>query len=124
MNNGPIAPGTGVSLNGKKPTLRSSEESQFLYLILKAVQGLNASLYNVFTSLPVAFTVGTTVGAPVNGASTWTISTINVIGKSPVFLLGGIPQVSGVDYTFNNSTGTLTLLSTTFATSDVWTIIY
>jgi len=124
MDYGPIQPGTQSTLNGMRPTLRSSEESKFLWLLIQEVKRLNGSLHNVFTSAPAAFTVGTTTGAPTNGASSWTITTINVIGKNPVFLLNGTPKAAGVDYTFNNATGIMTLSTSTFATSQVWTVIY
>lgn len=110
--------------NGKKLTLNSSEECQWLKLVLDAVNRNTTAIYNSFTHTPAVFIVGTTTGAPVNGQSSWTISTINVIGKNPVFLLGGIVKVSGTDYTFNNSTGTFTLASGTFATGNTWTVIY
>lgn len=38
-----IAPGTSSSLTGKKPKLNSSEESQFLYLLIQAVNNNTSS---------------------------------------------------------------------------------
>lgn len=124
MDLGPIQPGTQSSLYGMRPSVRSSEESKFLWLIIQEVKRLNGALHNVFTSAPAAFTVGTTTGAPTNGQSSWTITAINVIGKTPVFLLNGVPKVAGSDYNFNNATGIMTLTSGTFATGQVWTVIY
>jgi hypothetical protein len=111
------------SQNGRHLTNNSSEECKWLYSILQAINNLNGSINSILTPTPYAFTVGTTAGAPTNGASTWTISTINVIGTNPVFLLNGVPQVAGTNYTFNNATGVLTLSSTTFATAQVWTVL-
>lgn len=116
--------GLAAYLNGLKVQPSDSKEIKFLYLILQAINELNGSLHNVFTYSPAVFTVGTTTGAPVNGQSTWTISTINVIGKTPVFLKNGVVLVSGTDYTFNNTTGILTLSTGTFATSEVYTVLY
>jgi hypothetical protein len=124
MLNAMIAAGTGTSLNRKKPSKSSSEEIQFLYLIIKAIDSLNSTMHNIYPSAPAAFTVGTTTGAPTNGQSSWTISTINVIGKNPLFLKNGVPQTNGADYTFNDATGVYTLATGTFATSQVWTVIY
>jgi len=124
MDLGPIQPGTQSTLNGMRPTLRSSEESKFLWLIIQEIKRLNGALHNVFTSAPAAFTVGTTTGAPISGATSWTITTINVIGKTPVFLLDGTPKVAGVDYTFNNATGIMTLSIGKFGNAQVWTVIY
>lgn len=124
MDLGPIQPGTQSTLNGMRPTLRSSEESKFLWLVIQEIKNLNGALHRVFTSAPAAFTVGTTTGAPTNGASSWTIAAINVIGKTPVFLLNGVPKVAGTDYNFNNATGIMTLASGTFSTGQVWTVIY
>ncbi len=119
-----IPGGTKVSLKGKSISTKSSEESQWLYLILNAIYQLSGNINNVFTHTPAAFTVGTTAGAPVNGQSAWTISTINVISKNPVFLKNGIPLTSGTNYTFNNSTGTFTLATGTFATGETYTVLY
>ena len=119
-----IQPGTGTSLKGLKPTVSSTEESKFLYLVVQELQQLRGALYAIFPHTPAAFTVGTTTGAPTNGASTWTITTINVIGKNPTFLLNGVPKVLGVDYSFNSGTGVMTLLSGTFSTGQVWTVLY
>lgn len=115
---------TSFGLRGLKPQPGDGKDIKFLFLILQAIENLNGSLYNVFTHLPAVFTVGTTTGAPVNGQSSWTISTINVIGKNPVFLKNGLLLTSGTDYTFNNSTGVFTLATGTFATSEVYTVIY
>lgn len=119
-----IQPGTGTTLKSLKPTVSSTEESKFLYLVIQELRQLRGALYTIFPHTPVAYTVGTTTGAPTNGASTWTITTINVIGKNPTFLLNGVPKVLGTDYTFNNGTGVMTLSSGTFATSQVWTVLY
>lgn len=119
-----IQAGTQVHMNGLKVQPSDTKDIKFLFLILQAIQNLNSSLYNVFTHTPAVYIVGTTAGAPTNGLGAWTISTINVIGKNPVFLKGGIVQVSGTDYTFNNATGVLTLASGTFATGNVWTVLY
>ena len=119
-----IQAGTGTSLHGMRPTKSSTEESKFLYLLIQAVERNTAALFNVFPHTPVAYTVGTTAGAPTNGSHTWTITTINVIGKNPVFLKNGVPMVVGTDYTFNNATGTLTLSSGSFSTGQVYTVLY
>lgn len=119
-----IANNTPVHMGGLKIQPSDTREVKFLWLILQAINNLNGSLHNVFTSLPAVFIVGTTTGAPTNGLSTWTISTINVIGKNPVFLKNGVVMVSGTDYTFNNATGVFTLASGTFSTSDVYTVLY
>lgn len=123
-----IPAGTQSTLNGSRPKLNSSEEAKFLWLLIQEVRNNTAALYNVFTSTPVAFTVGTTTGAPVNTATTWVISTINTTNKRPVFLLNGVPMTLGVDYTFNNATGTMTLLAggspVTYQTGQVITVLY
>lgn len=119
-----LTAGTSVSTKNRQSKTTDSREVQYLHAILDAINTLNGSLHNVFTSAPAVFTVGTTNGAPTNATSAWTISTINVIGKTPVFLKGGVLLVSGTDYTFNNSTGIMTLAVGTFATNEVYTVLY
>jgi hypothetical protein len=125
MNNGPIPAGTKSSLTGMRPKLKSSEESKFLYLIIQELRNLGGVITNSAMGPTVAsFTVDAGGGAPISGANTWVIGTLNVIHKSPTFTLNGVIQVEGTDYTFDNTLGKIFLLSTTFVASDVWTVIY
>ena len=125
MNNGPIPAGTKSSLTGMRPTLRSSEESKFLYLIIQELRNLGGVITNSAMGPTVAsFTVDDGGNSPVPGDVTWTIGSLNVIGKVPTFTKNGVIQLAGTDYTFNNTLGKLILSSGTFVSADVWTVIY
>lgn len=125
MNNGPIPAGTKSSLHGMRPTLRSSEESKFLYLIIQELRNLGGIISNsAMGPAVVNFTVGDGTSAPIAGSFTWTITTLNLIHKTPTFTLNGVIQQEGTDYTFDNTIGKVTLLLTSFVAPDVWTVIY
>lgn len=125
MNNGPIPAGTKSTLHGMRPTLRSSEESKFLYLIIQELRNLGGIVSDsAMGPAVVNFTVGDGTSAPIPGAYTWSISTLNVIHKTPTFTLNGVIQQEGIDYTFDNTIAKLALPSGTFLASDVWTVIY
>ena len=98
---------------GRKLSNKSSEESKWLYLILNAIISLNSSLHNLNSSV---FVVGTTVGAPANGASTWTVKT-TLLSSNPKILLNGVIVPISV------SGQIITLGSGTFATNDIVTLI-
>lgn len=71
------------------------------------------------------FTIGDGGGlTPVNGATTYTNPVL--IGKSPLIMVnGGGFLVLNTDYSFNSTTGTITLLGgRLFNTGEVWTILY
>lgn len=46
-----IAPGTKTSLKGSRPTLKSSEETKFLYLLVNAVYNNGSILSDIVTAL-------------------------------------------------------------------------
>lgn len=128
MYTGPIAPGTGSSLHGKKPSLRSSEETQFLYLVLKSIQNLSGVIANASALGPatVAFTVddGTAAPSSAGTADSWTITTLNVVNKNPTFLKNGELLIINTDYDWNPAIAKFGLLTGIFIAGDVYTVVY
>ena len=126
MYTGPIAPGTGSSLHGKKPSLRSSEETQFLYLVLKSIQNLSGVIANASALGPatVAFRVDDGGGAPTSGGNTWQITTINVANKNPTFLYNGSVLQLDTNYAWDPTIAKFELLTGTFIAGDVYTVVY
>ena len=94
-----------------------------LLRILDAINRLSSVVASSTNTIVAFFVVGTTPGAPTNGSSVWLISGIDVIGINPTFYINSV-QLGGDDYTYDITTGTVTLLLTTFATGNVITVIY
>lgn len=127
MNNGPIPAGTKSSLTGMRPTLRSSEESKFLYLIIQELRNLGGVITNSAMGPTVAsFTVDDGSAAPSSAgtADSWTITTLNVVNKNPTFLKNGELLIINTDYDWVPSIAKLGLLTGTFITGDIYTVVY
>lgn len=115
---------TNPHLKGLKVQPSDTKDIKFLFLILQAINNLSGITSRTIPN--TSFIVGTTTGGPVNGQNTWTITTLNLQGTTPLVLKNGTIQVNGTAYSFNNTTQVLTLLpspATTFTTADVWDII-
>lgn len=124
MNNGPIPAGTKSSLTGMRPTLRSSEESKFLYLIIQELRNLGGVITNsAMGPATVVFPVDSTDG-PQTGDNTWSIGTVNLANKNPTFLRNGNILLPGIDYTWNATLSKFILPSGTFTSPDVYTIVF
>jgi hypothetical protein len=110
-----IPNGFKPSPRGRHITNNSSEESKWLALVLGAIEDLNASVHSI-AATSLVFVVGTTTGAPTNGASTWTVSTVPLSG-TPRLL------INGVDTPISASGQVITLGSGTFATGNILLLI-
>ncbi len=125
MNNGPIPAGTKSSLKGMRPTLKSSEESKFLYLVIQELRNLGGVITNsAMGPATVAFTVDNGTDAPISGNTNWIINTVNLANKTPTFLRNGTILLSGTDYNWVPNLYTFVLLSGTFVTTDIYTIVF
>lgn len=127
MDLGPIQPGTQSSLKGMRPTLRSSEESKFLWLIIQEIKNLTALIANTSTLGPSVATFTVNIdgsnGCPKVANIDWVITTLNVIGKTPTFLLNGNVLLPGIDYNFDNGTGTFITINP-FVLNDIYSVIF
>ena len=100
-----IAPGTPSSLNGKKPSVRSSEESQFLYLINNSIQNLAGILAategTIPYNTPALLTLSSGSSAVFASDTTHAISIIPIIGTVSVTIGTSTPVIYPVGSSIN-----------------------
>lgn len=101
-----------------------TEESRWL---AKLVRFQRMAIHQAIKSqvqASASFTIGDgNSGTPTNGSTTYTNTAL--IGKSPQVFLDGIGFLNlGTDYSFNTSTGVVTLLASTFTTNQRYVILY
>jgi len=111
------------------PPVQTNQDRWFknIYQILQIQSGYLAAIAagGISATNSTTFTIGDSgPNTPVNGSTTYTNTAL--ISKSPIIFLNGFGTlVNGVDYTFNNTTGVVTLIGgRVFNTGEVYTILY